>query len=340
MASHQNLIDARKRYGAIKAAFTQLPLTPPIKKKWEVFDSNITKWVAKNNKALALSKDLVAYDLINIPQLRSQMLQNKEAHNMLLTNVNNLVFFYTPFEGGDNGHTCSLGKWLQHPNTTNQKILALIKTITPVHLKLHEQVKTIKALAASGNVVEAQQRLQHELYPTSKQVFNLLNDITEVIEASYSTFSEMNALLERDSAVYQANALKAIDAIVEKVKEEADKNVKEAEAVASTGRTINIIGIVAGTLIAIMLGTILTLMITRPIAQGVTLAQTMAQGDMTQRLDIEQKDEVGVLAGSLNEMAENLRHLITDVNNGVISLDGASNTLATIADQLAAAAED
>ncbi len=339
-AAHQGLLDARSRYGEAMEEFVNLPVFSSVTREWDAFKTHAQKWAAANSRAVELSRDLIDADLVNVPLLKGNMIQVEKAHSTLLSRINRLILFGTPFEGGDDGHTCSLAKWLKNPSTTNQEILALIRKLTPVHLKLHEHVAEVKALFAAGKVFDARQKMEKELYPVSGQVFDFLEKIRGIIDQSYDKYSEMNKVLLEDAVVYQVKTIEAIDAIVEKVDEHTHRSMEEAEDIAATGRTINIIGIVAGTLVAIFLGFVLTLAITRPVAKGVNLAQMMAQGDMTQRLDIDQKDEIGVLAASLNGMAGNLRGMITDINNGVVDVNDTSATLATIANQMAAGAED
>jgi len=79
--------------------------------------------------------------------------------------------------------------------------------------------------------------------------------------------------------------------------------------------------------------------ITLPLAQGVNFAKKMSEGDFTQTLDINQKDEIGVLAGALNEMGKLLRNMFEDINNGVETLSSSSSELATISRQMTTGSE-
>jgi methyl-accepting chemotaxis protein len=88
------------------------------------------------------------------------------------------------------------------------------------------------------------------------------------------------------------------------------------------------------------LGFYLTFIITKPLQKGVELSKAMAGGDMTKTMDVDQKDEIGILAHSLNEMAGNLRRMITDVSKGVESVDDSSNQLAAISNQMQSGAEN
>lgn len=64
--------------------------------------------------------------------------------------------------------------------------------------------------------------------------------------------------------------------------------------------------------ISILLGAFLGIVITRgivkPVAKGLSLAQSIARGDLSQNIDVKQKDEIGVLAEAMREMMANLKN--------------------------------
>lgn len=80
--------------------------------------------------------------------------------------------------------------------------------------------------------------------------------------------------------------------------------------------------------------------VTRPIRQGVDFARRLADGDLTQQLDLKRADEVGVLADSLNAMSLNLQMLIGDVADGVRALSGSSSDLLEISERMTSEAAD
>jgi serine phosphatase RsbU (regulator of sigma subunit) len=65
--------------------------------------------------------------------------------------------------------------------------------------------------------------------------------------------------------------------------------------------------------IGILISFILSNSITRPIRKLTTAVQTMGQGDLNHMVEVETKDEVGVLARSFNKMAEDLKSYIEDL---------------------------
>ncbi|MDB5777187.1 MAG: hypothetical protein JWP38_3320 [Herbaspirillum sp.] len=84
--------------------------------------------------------------------------------------------------------------------------------------------------------------------------------------------------------------------------------------------------------VAVALGALLawlaTRSITRPIGRAVLVAKSVAQGDLSLRVDVTSKDETGQLMQSLKEMTENLGNIVSEVRNGTQSIATGSEQIA------------
>jgi len=117
---------------------------------------------------------------------------------------------------------------------------------------------------------------------------------------------------------------------------------EKTKMLATTARSNGMM--IGAALVAIVLGAILAFVITRgivgPLRKSVQFAETVAKGDLTQQVDINQKDEVGILAHSLNTMSTNLRELIGRIKTSSTALSGSATELSATATQLAGSAEE
>ena len=91
---------------------------------------------------------------------------------------------------------------------------------------------------------------------------------------------------------------------------------------------------IAAILIGIGLIFFISRSISRPVIQGVDFARTIAGKDLTKRLDINQTDEVGLLASALNDMAENLQRMFSDILAGVGTLTASSTQLSNVSREI------
>ena len=102
---------------------------------------------------------------------------------------------------------------------------------------------------------------------------------------------------------------------------------------------ILVVGLLAAALIGIAIAIAITRTITRPLSKGVALAQLVAAGDFTQRLDIRQKDEVGILARALNTMSEKLNDMVATVQQNAEQVASSSKEISVGAQKLAEGAQ-
>lgn len=78
--------------------------------------------------------------------------------------------------------------------------------------------------------------------------------------------------------------------------------------------------------------------IAKPLTSCVDLAQSISHGDLTGKVEIDQKDEIGILAGALNRMAGDLHAMLQEVLGGVKTLTGSSTALSAISTRMSASA--
>ncbi len=102
---------------------------------------------------------------------------------------------------------------------------------------------------------------------------------------------------------------------------------------------ILIVGLSCAAIIGIAVAIAITRTITKPLTKGVSFAQIVASGDLTQLLDIRQRDEVGVLAGALNGMAQKLKDMVASVQQNALQVASSSEEISASAQKLAEGAQ-
>jgi methyl-accepting chemotaxis protein len=152
--------------------------------------------------------------------------------------------------------------------------------------------------------------------------------------------AEATAILKGDgkkAAFVEQEALdKLQDAKMKQGKLTDDENGNTAK---SASRLI--IGFsIAGVILAILFGVFISNIISNPLRQGVTFAQAVAAGDLTQKVDLDQKDEIGQLATALNEMVGKLSSIVSDCMGAADNVASGSQELSATAQQLSQGATE
>ncbi|QWG70344.1 HAMP domain-containing protein (plasmid) [Bacillus mycoides] len=94
---------------------------------------------------------------------------------------------------------------------------------------------------------------------------------------------------------------------------------------------------------SLLLGGIIIFFILRsiinPLRQLVISAQRISRGDLTEKIDIRSKDELGQLGDSFNAMAESLRNIISQINTSAGHVAASSEELTASVEQASVATE-
>jgi methyl-accepting chemotaxis protein len=94
-------------------------------------------------------------------------------------------------------------------------------------------------------------------------------------------------------------------------------------------------------LIAIVLTVIIiSRKISKQLNLGVIFSKELAKGNLTSTINIDQKDEVGILAETLREMKDRLREVVTEVKNSASMVSQGSRQLASTAEQISQGASE
>ena len=80
--------------------------------------------------------------------------------------------------------------------------------------------------------------------------------------------------------------------------------------------------------------------IARPVRNVVGCLQSVAAGDLTQRVAVTSRDEVGQLASALNEALDRMASAVRDIDGNAQTLAGASDEMAKVSQQMSANAEE
>lgn len=110
--------------------------------------------------------------------------------------------------------------------------------------------------------------------------------------------------------------------------------MNDSNANLNNANVIMIFGLLIALIIGVIFAVIITRAITVPIVKGVGFAQTVAAGDLTATVDVDQKDEIGDLAQALKDMVVKLREVIGSVMTGSDNIAAASQQMSSTAQEM------
>ena len=180
-----------------------------------------------------------------------------------------------------------------------------------------------KELAASINAARA---------PYGEALDRLL-----VIADSNSAQFDQSAAVDMMQTEFQRVAdtySNTLQAFIDHEASEFERMSKDASATYTDSRQQMIGIVVALFLIASSIAFFVTRSITRPVGEALRAANALADGDLSVRLQVNSRDEVGKLMGAMSAMIEKLGQIIGDVRSAADNLSSASEEVSVTAQNL------
>ena len=141
-----------------------------------------------------------------------------------------------------------------------------------------------------------------------------------------------------------AEAARELDATIQKLAELkielAAKKSEENSAAAKAAITMMLVFLCVGIILAVTLGIFISRIISLPLRQGVAFAEAVAKGDLTQRIQLDQKDEVGQLAAAMNDMVTQLKEIVSDVKSAADNVASGSQELSSSSEEMSQGASE
>lgn len=116
---------------------------------------------------------------------------------------------------------------------------------------------------------------------------------------------------------------------------EADQARQNGAALYSSSRNITLSIIIGAVILCILLGYIISRIISNPLAKVVKVLSKVADGDLRSQSDIDTRDEIGILAAKVNEMVSNLRNTVGSILLHSQSLSAAAEEISASTQEVA-----
>ncbi len=184
-------------------------------------------------------------------------------------------------------------------------------------------------------IIDTVRELDEDHTDFQKQADELMASHRKTIEMSIKSEEAMEKLDKFGDETAQ---------LLTRVEELAGDEMTEAknEGASSKKSAVSVLLIVASLsiLLGILLGVIITKGITGPLSKGVAFAKAIADGDLSAKVDIDQKDEVGILSSALSEMAEKLRNIVGEIRSASENVSSGSQQMSSSSEEMSQGATE
>ncbi len=251
----------------------------------------------------------------------------------------------------------SAAKWVKHTQNVIKEAMRIegaavnMETGMRGYLLAGKEDFLVPYQNGSKEFFERVEKLKKTVSDNPAQV-TLLNEIQANIKGWKSNVTKPTISLRREIGnaktmndmahlVAEARGKKYFDTFREQIatfieREKSLMTIRQDAAENTATRTSMII--IAGSalivIISLVVSGLVSRAITKPISNAVQLANTLAKGDMTQRLEVKSKCEVGSLSSALNKIAEQLGSMLQQVQGSTDVIAESSEQLTAVSTQL------
>jgi len=325
-------------------------------------NENSIKKLAENNNELTVLAD-------NLPELESkiteyeQLMVKTEELNKLLEKNNEAM------HDADVNFTDNCEKYLSSQKESfNAEMNA--RTGAAGLKDRYRKIDLISQVIKKGSALqianfESQATRNPELYKKTYEEFTIRTELTElgeltkeevnkeqlrIIDAAAETYKkQMENYLENWLLREKMNSLRTVTglAVTEKTeliaKGGVDNTVlisNKATGLLNASTNIVIIGLIIALILGVGMAYILTNIIVEPLQKRVTFAPSVADGNLLAQVNIDQKDEIGMLADALRTMASKLKEIVTNIVEGADNIASASLEMSSSSQQMSQGASE
>ncbi len=337
-----NIAGVRESYRQSWDEYDKLPKSPEAARLWGEFGPAWREWVRINNETFELARQWDASGLGDPTALRQNLEKFRGDHYKVLDDAMHLIVTGKAFPGGDDAGKCGFGQWLDGPgrDIANPEFRKVLQEIRPWHDKFHREVGRIKEMlaqkASRDDLLHVLEGLREPVEQTMAY-FAVLSEEVGRVEAIQAKLRQDAMVTVRDS---QTRCFDLLDRLLATSMDDARKGKEAGEAATAEARFMSLAGMGMGVALAVALGLVIARMITRPVLLGVRAAEGLAAGDLDQRVDLDQKDEIGALAAALRHMIAKLRGIVGQVQAGAENVASGSEQLSATTQSLSQGATE
>jgi methyl-accepting chemotaxis protein len=250
----ENMTASMERFQAAGKGYESLPRTKEDAAEWQKFVSLVNEWRRENTEFTNQAKALSDLGIRNPIQLERDLQQFRGDHFQVNLGMTDLVNHNAAFQGGDDHTACHFGKWLAVFKTENPDINRLLSEMKAPHEVFHASVKRIRSMSQAGHKEEAMRILNGDLEDSARATFVKFDGLLQFAAKAQNIFSRMEEQAMVNCLAKQRPTVEALNQIIKINEEVAATSMKAAKIDEGRVKTITMVGMVAGFLLALTFG--------------------------------------------------------------------------------------
>ncbi|MCB2230993.1 CZB domain-containing protein [bacterium] len=260
-----------------------------------------------HQSAIKIDEEYVAFDM----EIRSMLIDRWIDHLNWVEKLAHSIVSRSTFEGIRDPHQCAFGKWYDGYAADNPEFAALLKKWEHPHAALHETADRIYQAEKRGD------------YQTAQTIFSKETSvIIEELRSAYAgTMAWVNGVVDHQHKAQEIYATEteqalggaraALTNLVSHFGAKAEASKAETEStIAGSVRSLAIFTLI-GVIIGVLGAWLITRGISGPVSRMSYVADKIAVGDVDHIIEVDSKDEIGLLGRAFQSLIAYMTELST-----------------------------
>ncbi|BBI35754.1 methyl-accepting chemotaxis protein [Cohnella abietis] len=175
---------------------------------------------------------------------------------------------------------------------------------------------------------------------TLKPFEDKFSDYLEIFDTAVSMkdagrLEDMEKIIDNEYQTITSQVKDILSKLVEINLSEAEHSRDSGASLYKSSRNITISILIVAVLLSILFGYFISQVISKPLGKVVALVSRVADGDLRETVNIQTKDEIGMLGIAIDTMVNNLRQIVGNILSNSQSLAAASQQISASSEEIA-----
>ncbi|MCC5910661.1 MAG: methyl-accepting chemotaxis protein [Clostridiaceae bacterium] len=191
----------------------------------------------------------------------------------------------------------------------------LLQQYTSTYMTPEEEKLVNQFTGMLGEYREAQDRytdlIRRDMFQESVMVFRDVNRLSDGLESALDQLIDLNQIIAQDLNL-------------------------ESNNIYSQSLQNMITFIIVAIILALIIALVLTKIITGPLKRSVDFAENFGRGDLTKKISLDTKDELGILTTALNKAVANTQEVLKEISSNSEEMSASSEELSATTEEVLA----
>jgi methyl-accepting chemotaxis protein len=227
-------------------------------------------------------------------------------------------------------------QFIEQANQVSQVARLMLQAMNEARVRLDQSRKGDADNAGQGNIEQAAQaQEQAEALKTTVKdegYLTVLNEVSGHIAGFNEKLAEYTGLLAQEKTVYDQRQERAAQ-VVDRVNQAYVAEDASMQAELKKNSLLIIGSSALALLVGLLAAWVITRLIVAPLRSVIRVAQQIAAGDLTAKVEVTRRDEMGQLMLAMQQMAVGLGTIVSGLQAGIERLAGSAQSLSAVTEQ-------